>query len=481
MPTVSQAELANLIKIFRDAREKLMNAIIKGGVGTKVYANTILRQLEKQLRQMEKQSAFYVKSVVPEDYKKALDELYTYFQKNKLEMRPPQSFAALHNDAIYEIAREMQYQIGQGLEQVGRQIRRYVELSRDNTLRQAGLEASGRKAASGGTVQDMRKDLIKQLETDGFMTVTYGEGSKSFQVPVDVYASMVARSTTREAGNTAREKQLTANGYDLVQMTSHYPTCAVCATFQGRVYSISGKDERFPSLFETAFKSGYHNIHPNCRHVIGPWIEGAYSLTKVAEMIKRSNEPFEDKRDIDERELYKKQQAENRRMRQDLYQWERYKQVLGDDAPKTFAAFRRMKKANGDKWGLTQLDYKRRSKLVNNPTLALPNVDTAIADDSKFTRYLFGGDNKDGLSKGVAFYSHLGYNIDNWEDMQTEITNKATLNPANYDRVTQHGTYYKLPMVLYGTKNNPMDVLTAWEIGDKGTRLITIFPNNKKE
>ena len=138
---------------YEKARDQLLETIIKSnGVGTKVYANTVLKQLEKQLKTLEKHSAFYVRSVIPKEYQKALDELYGYFTKNNLLMKPPQSFAALHNDAIYEIAREMQYQIGQGLEQAGRQIIRYVNDARDNTLRLAGLEATGQKLARNNFV-----------------------------------------------------------------------------------------------------------------------------------------------------------------------------------------------------------------------------------------------------------------------------------------------------------------------------------------
>ena len=58
-----------------------------------------------------------------------------------------------------------------------------------------------------------------------------------------------------------------------VTIPTHFPTCELCAPYQGRIYSISGKDERFPRLFDTAFAGGYANIHPNCQHVVTPYIE----------------------------------------------------------------------------------------------------------------------------------------------------------------------------------------------------------------
>lgn len=361
----TQAELDNLIKIYQSAREQLLNTIVNsGGVGTQVYANTVLKQLEAQMERMEKRTGKYIEKVIPVEYEKALQEIYGYFTKNHLMMKPPQAFARLHNDAIYIIAREMQYQIAQGLEQAGRQVLRYVDEARDNALRQAGLAVSGQKAAAGGDITQMRKNLIDRLQSDGFMTVQYGTGKAARQVAVDAYAAMVSRSTTREAGNLARENQLTANGYDLVEMTTHYPTCERCAKYQGRVYSITGNDKRFPALMETAFKSGYHNIHPNCRHSVHPWIEDLQDSEDVKQALEQSKQPFDDGRQEVEVELYNSQQAQNRQMRQDRYQYERYKARLGEDAPKSFHAFRQAKKTGGEKWEKLQYSYNHMRSMA---------------------------------------------------------------------------------------------------------------------
>ena len=74
----------------------------------------------------------------------------------------------------------------------------------------------------------------------------------------------------------------------------------------------------------------------------------------------------------------------------DRKQWQNYRAVLGDDAPKSFSGFRRMKQSENDKWQYTQLDYRRRKKLIDHPDLALPNADKTTAAKDKFTQYLFG-------------------------------------------------------------------------------------------
>lgn len=476
MPKPTQQELENLVRLFLAARDQLIDTVINyRGVGTKVYANTILKQLEKQLKRMERQSAYYVESVIPAEYQKGLDEVYGYFKRNNLMMSPPAAFAQLHGDMIYMVAREMQYQIGQGLEQAGRQVIRYVEDARDDALRTAGLEATGEKLASGSTVRQMQQNLVNKLQSQGFMTVQYGSGKRAYQVSLDAYAAMVARSTTREAGNLARETQLTANGYDLVRMTSHYPTCEICAQFQGRVYSISGNDKRFPPL-SRAFSSGYRNIHPNCRHSVHPYVESLQSNEDLTADIARSNRPFEDNRPDAERALYNKQQAQNRQIRQDRYQYERYRARLGDDAPKTFSAFRRLKKAGGEEWKLTQDKYKLYNRAINDGVV--PGAANAATPESKLKGYLLNAKHPTGRHKAQVIDSVLGYNASNWQEFSDKLYREVQRSPVDAAKpftysvngAIMEAVKYEIPVIMSGLKGRMLPMKTIWQV-DEGTNI----------
>lgn len=350
-----------LIGIYREAQTRLAEIITGNyGAGTRTYYNSVLKQLERLMKQLEAETGQYISTEIPRQYKKALDDTYAYFKRNNLQMKRPDMFSHIHSDAVSELANEMRYHINQGISIAGRRVMRYLDTAKDNALRQAGLRSAALKAAAGQTVADMQKDLMQRLANDGFLTVQYGTGKRAYQVGLDSYAAMVARSTTREAGNLARENQLTENGYDLMMMTEHYPTCEACAVLQGRVYSISGRDKRFPPL-SRAFPSGYRNVHPNCRHVMTYWIEEMQSPEEIRAALARSNAPFTDNRSDEEIALYSKQQADSRRMRADRSQFERYRQRLGEDAPKSFHTFRRIKNADGQKWKEMQSLYRSKS------------------------------------------------------------------------------------------------------------------------
>jgi hypothetical protein len=170
------------------------------------------------------------------------------------------------------------------------------------------------------------------------------------------YAGMVARTTVREATNTATINEQAEIGNDLVQMTSHGSSCPICGPLEGRVYSISGKDKRYPPL-SSAFPGGYKTIHPNCAHSVTPYLE---EFDDDAEQTRKfSQRPIDqDPRSKEQIDSYYKEQARKTALRNDRNQWERYKAKLPDDAPKTLSGFRAMKKANSEKWQNLQGKYR---------------------------------------------------------------------------------------------------------------------------
>lgn len=98
----------------------------------------------------------------------------------------------------------------------------------------------------------------------------------------------------------------------------------------------------------------------------------------------------------------------------DKEQYERYYKVLGNDiSVKSLDDFQNLK-SNDDKiYGLINLDYSRRYKLINHPELKLPNLEKAFIAVDKFAKYLFAGKNEQGLIKVRLITSKDDYDINN--------------------------------------------------------------------
>lgn len=158
----------------------------------------------------------------------------------------------------------------------------------------------------------------------------------------------------------------------------------------------------------------------------------------------------------------------------DKAQYERYKKVLGrENVPKTLDAFQNVKYTEPEKWRFVKLDYKRRSELLKNPGLKLPDAENAVLPEGKFTKYLMGGENEKGLAKGRAFTSRLGYDINNWKELQKELELGASKYPVLAKNRDEFGTRYEQKMVLYGKKGTPANVVAGWLQKPDGTVSLT--------
>lgn len=160
----------------------------------------------------------------------------------------------------------------------------------------------------------------------------------------------------------------------------------------------------------------------------------------------------------------------------DKKQYERYREILGKDAPKRFADFQEMKYNDTEKWRFTKLDYQRRNELLQHPELKLPNAENAMAADAKFEKYLFGGSHPEGLAKGDAFSSRLGYDAENWNSLKKQIIARAPQYPALSKGVNGYGKHmYEQKIILYGLKGTPANVVVGWSADDKSVTMASAY------
>lgn len=181
----------------------------------------------------------------------------------------------------------------------------------NDEFRRVGLEAVSRKLTDGMTIRQTRKVLQQELVESG-LTSFVDQRGRRWSLPQ--YADMVARTTSREAYTAGTIAVVQRAGYDLVRASTHFPTCHICASRQGRVYSLSGTNPDFPPL-STA--GDHFPWHPNCGHVLAPWIESYASEEERERLRESSRRPFdEDPRSAREKVSYDRSQALNRLRRE---------------------------------------------------------------------------------------------------------------------------------------------------------------------
>jgi len=152
----------------------------------------------------------------------------------------------------------------------------------------------------------------------------------------------------------------------------------------------------------------------------------------------------------------------------DIKQYEKYKKILGDEIG-SLANFGQIKYNNTEKWKFVHLDYRRRNELLDHSELKLPDAANVIVPDKKFTHYLFGGEHPEGLAKGAAFNSRLGYSADNWKELRDQIKEKAVQYPSTYKGNNGYGDRYEQKIIIYGKKGTPANVVVGWIRRKDGT------------
>ena len=350
-----------LIETYQKAQKKLVEIIKrKQAYGSAAaYERSLLRQIQKELKKLKKSSKALVEQLIKENYKTGLQNLIDDLLKDNTAPRLFNMFSGLNTSQIELIAQNANIDLNKSINIVGRRVQ--------DAVRKAGIEATAEKLTTGQTIREMQKNLQDKLKQQNLTAVEYANGTK---MPIEKYAETVARSTTAETQNKAKVIQGQDWGYDLVRFTEHSPTCGVCSMYQGRVYALTkeaangkykgskGQALHFPYLYDTALISGYSTIHPNCRHRLSVLPAGAYTAAEMEEFSRKSMQPFEDMRSDKERKAYAQEQAVKRKRNESRKQYEKIKTALPNDAPKTFAAFVKMKSAKSERYKELLKDYR---------------------------------------------------------------------------------------------------------------------------
>ena len=366
-----------LIKYYKDAYKKLIEKLSKlpPGASWEYYYRRLLKEIEATVKKLNEAAAKELTEMVKNAYAAA--------EERALRVLPGGPFGGLNREAMWLVAENAADELSNANRFFGRHLA-------DN-IRRIGLDAIAEKLATAQTLREAKRRIIEMMANEGLTAMVDSAGRKH---RLDTYAELVARTTTREATNTATTETGRQLGYDLVKFSSHYPTCEVCAPVQGRVFSVSGNDSRFPALSEVpGFDNGFKTIHPNCRHALLITVEALWTDDERAKYLADAKKPVRgDTRAQEEIDRYNAMQAEKRERWQDRRQWDKYRAKYPDYCQKTLSAFRQDKKHKGNRY-LTMLKAQQL-KGVPKDAIILPksvgakakNIYVAYELDGKLIR-----------------------------------------------------------------------------------------------
>ena len=382
MPTWNRApnekELQKLIQIFLKAETDIINEIgrLRSQGLIEYHAVAALERVQAILRQMENESWEYVPRMIEKMFYVRVPEARRIAGETvEKHLRGYLNASALTGEQHAIVDQLVAALMGEITDAT---ITAYATVQsaligrvEPDVYRRIGLEQVALQQAQGRGTYKVLPEFVQALRREG-ITAFVDRAGRNWSL--HTYCAMVSRTTSRQAEVLA---VLTADPeQDLYRISSHGTTCAICAPFEGRVYSKSGTNPDYPPLAAAFGKQDpagpdtlantWLNLHPNCLHAIYPYSEVGRTeeeIQKIKDFSNPKKNPFtRDPRTEKQIKAYRAKESARRRWLSDYRQWERYRITVGNPIPKTFATWQKHKAADDEKYKEWERLYREANR-----------------------------------------------------------------------------------------------------------------------
>ena len=370
-------ELEKLIALFLKAETDIINEIGRLRSMGNVDYHTIaaLERVQRILQSLENECWDYVPKMVEKQFYVRVPEARRIIEPVEKHIAGYQSAAVLTSDQYAVVDKLVSNLMGEitdaSMTVMATLQSALIGRVEPDVYRRVGLEQVAAMQATGRGVNASVPAFVQTLRREGVRAFTDKAGR---DWSLHTYCTMASRTTSRQAEVLA---VLTADPeHDLYMISSHGTTCGLCAPYEGRVYSRSGTDPDFPPLAAAFGKidpagpdtlaNTWLNIHPGCLHVLLPWTEVGRTeeeIQKIKDFSNPRKNPFSvDPRSEKQIAAYRKKEEARRRWLANYRQWERYRETLGDEVPKTYQTFVKHKTANDEKYKTWMKLYREANR-----------------------------------------------------------------------------------------------------------------------
>lgn len=247
----------------------------QGDITNKTRERAILRQIEEQFAQADADVQAWIKVQIPAFYEQGMFEAVKELDGRGSPIVLDKNFANFHTRAIEAIAQDMYQHINQGLGGISRTANRLISQSAQSTI----MERMAKGLITGDARRKIEKDVVATLKKEGLTSITDKRGR---EWDLLTYSKMLSRTKLTQAQNSGLANRMLESGYDLVIVSNHGGACELCAPFEGKILSVSGRNKGYISLDDA---KGEGLFHPNCRHKITPYhdkyLDGAVSWDRT--------------------------------------------------------------------------------------------------------------------------------------------------------------------------------------------------------
>ena len=268
--TKIDALLKKLDSVSRDI-DVLVNEMLTTSNTSNVFWSTLQRNLRscfEDIRMIEKE---WIESKLPKEYTEILKDTISSLKQRVFRLPGLKSVddilsTNLSKQSLGAMLNETLSVVYSGIKQGESTLLRLATVTQQYLLSEKAVnDAIARGFLESGTGNASKKRLMEALADkakNGEYISVIDKNGDTRMYHIKDYAELVARTKLTEAASQAVLNTCQISGADLVGVTSHNTQCAICAEYEGKIFSISGSDPDFPVLDETP------PFHPNCQHQI---------------------------------------------------------------------------------------------------------------------------------------------------------------------------------------------------------------------
>ncbi|MDG5470521.1 minor capsid protein [Jeotgalibacillus sp. ET6] len=307
-------DIEKLVAMYEQSSMDIIGVIqsISGGL-TKRRQLELLKQIGVIISITQGDATGIILEIIEAAYKEGSNEATEELRAQGVKNIEASFKAGIHREAVQNIADDMFYTVLEASDNMSQDAKDRLEM--------ITTKANQRSLIEGQTRREATKKAVAEATAKGITGAIYKNGAK---VPVEKYLANTIQYYQRRAHVDGSINRMTENNKDLLYVNSVGITCSLCAQYQGRVYSISGKDSRFPPLTN---RPPYHG---HCVHSAYLWSEEFQDPKDIADMLQTSNRPFEDNRSEAKIRKYDEMQRKASRKNETRKQWIRYKSRMPD-------------------------------------------------------------------------------------------------------------------------------------------------------
>lgn len=498
-PTPQEMAAAKLREIYVKAERAIIREITrKRNLGLVDYEDVAsLKRVQEILTRMTTEADEYVPKMI-ESYFYTAEQIASAAGGYSNAM----SLTVAQTSIVEQLVNNLLADIDEAAQTAFKSAENYLNVGRkeDDLFRKVALELTANKEAGVASRQTVQNMMAAELNAKG-VTAFVDKAGREWSL--ESYCSMATRTTGRQAQVAAA---LTADDWDLWQISKIGSTCPLCSVYEGRVYSKSGTDPDYPPLYMAFGKidpagandlsNTWLNIHPGCLHSLYRYTTAG----KTDKQIERDKEfsSFENRpADVDYRskkqiEAYRNKEAERARYRADVKQFEKYKAAGVEGMPVNFETFEKHKRAGDDVykgWESKFRGLNSQAKRIENAVNAgiMENVNVpqmnlqyfAIIPDEKISLYAL--DPIRQPDKAKVFKEALGYTLENREELKSVVEKAFNENELIFKGSDKYGDRYQQIFEHIGPNGKKANILSSWiKTPEEDYRLTSVYVTKKK-